>query len=178
MPPEIVSVPCASAPSLGKRCAQTCRWNRSAMSAIEVGCRPSPLRGPAIAITRSADASASIDDWSEAALAQALRAIVTRQMRQGSAAHGFARYLFRTLLGDAWWAAIRDRAGGADELELALCWPADLHLMSRLPWELARIRERGQERFLAEASEPRVAITRMVAGARAVPELEDGVVIP
>lgn len=112
---------------------------------------------------------AEAEAWSDAALAQALRAIVTRQMRQGSAAHGFARYLFHTLLGDAWWAAIRDRAGGADEIELALCWPADLHLMSRLPWELARLRERGQERFLAEATAPRVAITRMVAGARVAP---------
>lgn len=106
---------------------------------------------------------------SEDELGQALRAIVTRQLRQGPGAHGFARYLFRTLIGAAWWAAIRDRAWGAEAAELALCWPADLHVMGRLPWELAR----AGDGFLAELAEPRVAVTRMVAGARAAPRAID-----
>ena len=102
-------------------------------------------------------------------LTRALQAIVTRQLREGPGAHVFARYLFDTLIGAVWWAAIRDRAWGAGATELALCWPADLHVMGRLPWELSR----ADEGFLAELSEPRVAITRMVAGARAAPRAID-----
>jgi hypothetical protein len=72
------------------------------------------------------------------------------------------RYLFATLLGPSW-ETVRARAAAeqAECVELALRWPAAEWELTRLPWELLR----SDVRFLAAERKPRVAVTRLVAGA-------------
>lgn len=88
---------------------------------------------------------------------QVIRAVYEKYLqRQGKDVVKFGRYLFATLLGDASWKAIND-AAEKEPIQLSLSWK-DENLINRLPWEMMH----NGQRFLAE--EPKVAITRRVAG--------------
>jgi hypothetical protein len=91
-----------------------------------------------------------------AVLREVSRRIVERTPRtEEKDVEAFGRYLFATLLGDAWWQRLTDLAG-KEPLELALLWTDQEQALSRLPWEMMH----GPQRFLAEMSG--VAVTRRV----------------
>jgi CHAT domain len=74
------------------------------------------------------------------------------------------RYLFDSLLSQAAWAEILEKAQAdrAGMIELALSWPADLRDLHRLPWEAMH----DGDSFLGANSQLAIAITRVVQTGR------------
>ena len=92
-------------------------------------------------------------------LLEAFLNVVQRRVEAGQV-EAFGRYLFSTLLGQAWWDAV-DALAGQEPIELALCWQAGDAVMNRLPWEMMH----ADQGFLAAL--PQIAITRRVSGTTA-----------
>jgi hypothetical protein len=103
------------------------------------------------------------------------RIIQRQQVPENFDVSCFGRYLFEILLGRPVWKAACNWAAAAgagveDILEVALAWTADQVHLHRLNWEMMV----GPDGFLA-ARQPnaphRIALTRMVLGAKAAPRL-------
>jgi hypothetical protein len=94
-------------------------------------------------------------------LQEALAVIMARSPNKGDVAR-FGRYLFDTLIGRTAWTRMKEIAG-ADTIELMLAWRAEEESFNRLTWEMMH----DSDNFLAQQTQPRVTIARVVAGTRA-----------
>ncbi len=89
--------------------------------------------------------------------------------RRSGSSEAYGRYLFDTLLGTRTWTSVLAAAGTSPLIELALCWEENQKDLHRLPWEMMR----NSDGYLVASRKPRIAITRMIQGAQAIPSVLD-----
>ncbi|MEU4563129.1 CHAT domain-containing protein [Actinoplanes sp. NPDC023936] len=93
----------------------------------------------------------------------ALAALITDRSATAADVHAYGRILFRFLIGDTLWTAVREHADPADVLEFRLSWPAGDGALHRMIWELIH----DGEEYLALRDQLPVVLLREVPGSRA-----------
>jgi CHAT domain len=91
------------------------------------------------------------------ALFDAYVSVKTKQAKRGELAD-FGRYLFEALVGSQPWLDVMAQSDGARHIELAVSFPQTAWELHRLPWEMMH----DGDKYIAERTNPRVAITRLV----------------
>lgn len=115
-----------------------------------------PTDDPAVALSLAADVEHIHRQYEDIATRQATKDTV----------ESFGRYLFLTLLGEAAWDAMSERAGDVS-IELALSWPRTERSLIRIPWEMMR----SPTGYLAAQLHPAVTVARLVEGTRLTGEI-------